>query len=316
MLSTSAFFQAMIPLYIMALVGFIGRRTKVLNKHANYIMTQLLLYITLPALILYSLGTNISLDMLSHLIWLLLMSIFILSLSIIVGLWLRRMSKLTLKQKSVYESLIIFGNQGFIGFAISYIVMGEQGIVYLTLFNIFYLILIWTYGIYIFTKNDQIVNWRKLFFNPGILATLIGLLTVFVRFNWPTVLMETFESVGKMTIPLSMILTGSLLANIKWNELRYYSKNVYIWIAASCKLLIIPLFLFVFLFLHVPYPLIIIAVLTSAMPSATTISVYAQKFGGDVSFASFGVALTTLLCIFTIPLLYILLQLLYPIFYL
>src|SRR5690625_5034021 len=242
------------------------------------------------------------------------MSIFILTISIFVAKWLGRKSALPLNQKNVYESLIIFGNQGFIGFAIIYILMAEQGIIYLTLFNICYLILIWTYGIYLFTESEQSLNWKALVFNPGILSTLVGLVMLFIPYKWPSPFLNTFESVGKMTIPLSMILIGSLLADIQWHELRKYSKNIYIWIAAICKLLILPLFLFIFLFLHVPYPLILIAVLTSAMPSASTTSVYAQKFGGDASFASFGVMLSTLLCIITIPLLYTLLQWLHSLF--
>ncbi|MEN1969550.1 AEC family transporter [Lentibacillus sp. N15] len=315
MLSTGAFLQAMIPLYIMAIIGFMGRRIKILHAHANQVITQLMLYITLPALILFSLNATLSMDLLADFIWLVAMSIFILSISIFASALLRRKAALPLKQKSVYESLIIFGNQGFIGFAISYIIMAEQGIIYLTLFNICYLILIWTYGIYIFTKNEQSVDWKGLVFNPGILSTLVGLGMLFLPFNWPDILLDTFESVGKMTIPLSMILIGSLLAEIQWHDLKQYSKNVYIWIAACCKLLILPLFLLIFLFFHVAYPLIIIAVLTSAMPSASTTSVYAQKFGGDASFASFGVLLSTLLCILTIPLLYSLLQWLHPLFY-
>ncbi|WP_068676094.1 AEC family transporter [Oceanobacillus sp. Castelsardo] len=316
MQSTSAFLQAMVPLYIMALIGFTSRKVNILTSHANQVITQMMLYITLPALILYSLHTDFSKDILIDFAWLLTMSIFILSISVFIALLLRRKAALPMKQKSVYESLIIFGNQGFIGFAISYILMGEQGIIYLTLFNICYLILIWTYGIYLFTKSEQSINWKALFLNPGILSTLVGLLMLFLPFNWPVSLLDTFESVGKMTIPLSMILIGSLLADIKLHELHQYSINVYIWIAAGFKLLILPLFLFIFLFFQVPYPLIIIAVLTSAMPSASTTSVYAQKFGGDASFASFGVLLTTLLCILTIPLLYWLLQWLYPYFYL
>ncbi len=71
---------------------------------------------------------------------------------------------------------------------------------------------------------------------------------LFLPFSWPIPLLDTFESVGKMTIPLSMILIGSLLADLQWHELRQYSKNIYIWIAAGCKLFILPLFLFVFLF--------------------------------------------------------------------
>src|SRR5690625_6187624 len=89
---------------------------------------------------------------------------------------------------------MIFGNEGFIGFAFCYILMSDQGIIYLTLFNICYLVLIWTYGIYLFTKKEQIENWRILFLNPGILATLIGLCILFLPFSLPTVIIRDRKS--------------------------------------------------------------------------------------------------------------------------
>lgn len=315
MLSTGAFLQAIIPLYIMAAIGFGARKIKIFGNHANQVITQLMLYVTLPALILFSLNTTFTIDLLIDFSWLVAMSIFILTLSIFVASWLRKRAVLPAGQKSVYESLIIFGNQGFIGFAVSYILMAEQGIIYLTLFNIVYLILIWTYGIYLFARDEQAINWKALLFNPGILATLVGMSMLFLPFNWPVVVLETLDSVGKMTIPLSMILIGSLLAEIKLNDLYKFSKNIYIWIASGCKLLILPLFLLIFIFLKVSYPLMVIAVLTAAMPSASTTSIYAQKFGADAAFASFGVMLSTLLCIFTIPLLYSILHWLHLYFY-
>lgn len=308
MLSTSAFLQAMIPLYIMGLIGFFSRRMGVLPPQANNVITQLMLYITLPALILYSLDGTFSVKLLSDFTWLVVMSVFIICIFVVAAAWLRMKANLPDDQKTVYESLIIFGNQGYMGFAVAYILLAEQGIIYLTIFNVFYLILIWSYGIYLFTKDNPNIDWKLLFFNPGILSTFIGVVMLFLPFQWPTSILDTFESVGKMTIPLSMILIGSLLADINKEQLRRYSKNMYIWIAAGCKLLIIPLFLLVFFLFQTPYPLILIAVLTSAMPSASTISVYAQKFGGDASFASFGVLISTLLCIVTIPLLYAVLQ--------
>jgi len=315
LLSISSFLIAMIPLYLMAVIGFFARKMNILNNHANHVMTQLMLYVTLPALILFSLHTTFSIKLLIDFMWLVTMSVFVLSISIVVAAWLRKKAILPAKQKSVYESLIIFGNQGFIGLAVSYILMAERGVIYLTLFNICYLILIWTYGIFLFTKHDQTVNWKMLFLNPGIVATFIGLCMLFLPLSWPKMLLDTFEDVGKMTIPLSMILIGSLLADLRMKDLRQYSKNIYIWIALFCKLLFLPLSLLVFLFLHVPYPLIIIAILTAAMPSASTTSVYAQKFGADVAFASFGVILSTIICILTIPLLYGILQWLQPYFY-
>ena len=315
MLSTGAFIHAMIPLYIMSIIGFTARKIKILNTHANYVITQLMLYITMPSLILFSLNLTFSLDLLSTFVWLISMSFFVLTISILVGKWLRRKSILPQSQKSVYESLIIFGNQGFIGFAISYIVLGNEGIIYLTFFNICYLILIWTYGIYIFTKKQAAIDWRNLCLNPGILSTLLGLLMMFMPFHWPQIVIQTFEDVGKMTIPLSMILIGSLLAEISSSDFRQYIKNVYIWTSTCFKLLIFPLSLLVFIFLHVPYPLLVIATLTAGMPSAPTTTVYAQKFGGDARFASFGVLLTTILCTLTIPLLYLLIHYLYSYFY-
>lgn len=314
MLSTGVFIQSLIPLYLMLLIGFAGKKFKVFNRNADQVFTQLLLYITLPALILYSLNTTLSRELFTDFIWLITMSIFNLSISVFAAAWVRKKSKLENARKSVYESLIVFGNQGFLGFAISYILMGEQGIIYVTFFNIFYLILIWTYGIYLFTKNEKKVKWKILIFNPGILSTVIGLVVLFLPYKWPALLSSTFESVGKMTIPLSMILIGGLLADIQWYEFRLYSKNVYLWIAASFKLLFLPMLLFVFLFFQVPHSLLIIAVLTAAMPSASTTSVYAQNYGGDVKFSSFGVMLSLLLCILTIPLLYSLLQWLFPLF--
>jgi hypothetical protein len=305
----------MIPLYLMAIIGFISRKKGILRSQANQVITQLMLYITLPALILYSLNTTFSREILMEFAWLVSMSAFVLGISVLAGLLLRRRANLPSERKSVYESLIIFGNQGFIGFAISYILMGEQGIMYLTLFNICYLILLWSYGIFLFTKNDPVIQWKALFLNPGIISTFVGLAMLFLPWGWPAPLLDMFEDVGKMTIPLSMILIGSLLAEIRGQVLLRYSKNIYIWIAAACKLLVLPSFLLIFFFFSVPYPLIVIAVLTAAMPSAPTISVYAKKFGGDASFASFGVLLTTLLCVITIPLLYSLLQLFHSIFY-
>lgn len=308
MLSISTFALSMIPLYLMAIIGFTARKFRVFSNDANQVITQLMLYITLPALILFSLQTTFSIELLIDFIWLVIMSIFVLSVSVIIAANLRKKAALPAKQKSVFESLIIFGNQGFIGFAVIYILMAEQGIIYLTIFNICYLILIWTYGIYLFTKHDKSVNWRVLFFNPGILATLVGVCMLFLPFSWPDIILTTFEGVGKMTIPLSMILIGSLLADIQMKDFLQYGKNVYVWSAAMLKLIILPLSLLVFIFLPVPHTLIIVAMLTAAMPSASTTSVYAQKFGADASFASFGVMLTTILCIITLPIIYNILQ--------
>ena len=309
MYSTGEFVQEMLVLYSIAILGFIVRKIGILNENTNDVLTQLVLYITLPALILFSLDIPFSVTIIKEFLWLISMSIYILGISIFLAMWMRRRSRLPEKQKSVYEGLIIFGNQGFIGYAVCFILLGEQGIVYLTMFNLCYLILIWTYGIYLFNKNEETLSWKNIFLNPGFLSTLIGLIIFLLPISWPDMVSKGLESVGKMTVPLSMMMIGSLLANIKYKDFFLLMKNSYLWKMALTKLLLIPLLLLPFTAIYVPFPLLVIAVLVSGMPSAPTISLYSQKYGADTYFASLGVLLTTLLCIITIPFLYIIVNL-------
>ncbi|MCR2822204.1 AEC family transporter [Lederbergia panacisoli] len=309
--SANSFIQEMLVLYAIALLGFVARKRGILNEHADEVLTQLVLYITLPSLILFSLDIPFSVQVIHELLWLVFMSIYILAISILLAAKMRKSSRLQEKQRKVYEGLTIFGNQGFIGYAVSFILLEEQGIVYLTMFNICYLILIWTYGVHIFTKSKNRIHWRKVFWNPGIIATFIGLCVLFLPFSWPEMIAKPLENVGKMTIPLSMMLIGSLFAKVQFKELPLSLKNIYLWKSALTKLILIPLCLLPFIALSAPFSLLLIAIIVSGMPSAPTISLYAQKYGADTLFASTGVLLTTLMCLFTIPLLYFVLSFFY-----
>ncbi|MFE8695917.1 AEC family transporter [Cytobacillus sp. FJAT-53684] len=312
MSSAGAFLQEILVLYGIALLGFIVRKKGILKENANDVLTQLILYITLPALILFSLDISFSTNVVKEFFWLISMSIYILVLSSFLAIWMRNRSKLQEQQRSVYEGLIIFGNQGFIGYAVSFILLGEQGIIYLTMFNLCYLILIWTYGMYLFSRSKDTINWKNIFLNPGILSTFFGLTLFLLPISWPIMVSSGLESVGKMTIPLSMMLIGSMVANVKYKDLFLLMKNSSLWKMAITRLLLIPFLLLPFAYFSVPFPLLVIAVLVSGMPAAPTISLYSQKYGADTLFASLGVLLTTLLCIVTIPLLYLILHFIHP----
>ncbi|MBP1914468.1 putative permease [Lederbergia galactosidilyticus] len=306
-----SFLQEMMILYGIAILGFLTRKKEILNKHATTVLTQLILYITLPSLILFSLNLTFSFSMIKQFIWLISMSFIAMILAMLLSAWMRKQAKLPEQQKKVYESLILFGNQGFIGYAVIYALFHEQGIIYLTIFNIFYLILIWTYGIYLFTKDAKKIDWNKIFLNPGILSTILGLFLLFSPLHLPEKLATNIESIGKMTIPLSMLVIGCLIADAQSNNLFSMLKNQYIWKSAIAKLIIIPLLLLPFYFTAPPFPLLATAVIVSGMPSASTISLYAQKYGADSHFASIGILVTTLLSVLTVPLLYIIMVALY-----
>ncbi|MDQ6597623.1 AEC family transporter [Bacillus salipaludis] len=77
--SVEAFIQEMLVLYGMAILGFIVRKKGILNENANNVLTQLILNITLPALILFSLDISFSFTLLKEFLWLVSLSVYILT---------------------------------------------------------------------------------------------------------------------------------------------------------------------------------------------------------------------------------------------
>ncbi len=304
--------QELLILYFFSFIGFIMAKVHVLNKDANEILSRLILNITLPSLIISSLNIPFSYDMIKEFYWLLFLSVYILVLSILLATWMGKQLNKTPKKRPVYESLIIFGNQGFIGYAIIFVLFGSEGIIYLVIFNIIYLILIWTYGIYLFTKNKEVINLKGLV-NPGIISTMIGLILFLFPIKTPNFASIVLEETGKMTIPLSMIFIGSLLATVHLKELMRLSKDIYLWKAVIVKLIVIPFLFAPLIFFSIPTHLILVAFIVSGMPSAPTVSLYSQKYKADTFFASTTVLISTILCVFTIPLLIAVFKLVYNI---
>ncbi|MFC0473382.1 AEC family transporter [Halalkalibacter kiskunsagensis] len=294
----------MLVLLMIALIGFIMRKANILPKESNQVLTQIILYITLPCLIIYSMDISFSMELFVDISWLLGLSIFALLGTTVIGYLMRKRAKLPANREGVYEAAIIFGNQGFMGYAIAYLLFGEVGVLYTAFFMIFFLFYVWTYVIYVVARVGQKISWRQLFLNPGVIATSLGFIVMVLPFSLPSLIGSVLVDIGTMTLPLSMILIGSLLAAISALEFKQLMKNQYIWYATVAKLVLLPMLLVPFLWLPVSTTVMGVAILVTATPSAPTVPMFAQKYGGDVSFSSVIVATTTILCVITIPMLY------------
>ncbi len=304
----ASLFEEMIMLYGIAVIGYIARKLRVLPDGSDYVLTQLVLYVTLPALILYSMDFPYEARYLQDFSWLLLLSVTAIIIACLFGYILRRNANLPEEQKGVYEGLIVFGNQGFIGYAIIYLLLGDTGILYTAVFNFLYIVLIWTYGIYVVGKTNASFTWKWLVFNPGVMATVIGFILFLLPNQWPQSIHNLFETVGLPTVPLSMLIIGILLANLNKKEVWNYICSPYLWSSVFMRLIGIPICLVPFIFLLDNKILLLVAVLVAATPSAPTIALYARKYGGDPYFASVGSAISTVLSMFTLTFLYGLLK--------
>lgn len=298
------FIQELSLLYSIGLLGYILRKKDILPKGTEKILTAVILNVTLPALILFGMDVSFSAENLKQFGWLSLMSAFVLMASSMAASFTVKKLKPERIQKNALEGIMIFGNQGFLGIAVAFLLFGKEGVFYATLFNFVYLLYIWTYAIYLFARDSETIQWRKVFFNSGVMATLAGLILMILPGTLPEVLSNTLEMTGKPTVPLSMLLIGSLLGAMPFEQLKLYMKNKHLWLASVYKLLFFPLILVPFMLFSLPFQIIAVAVLTAGMPSAPTISMYAQSYGEDASYAAAGVALSTVFSCLTIPGLY------------
>ena len=290
-------------LFLLILVGFIIRKLGIINRELNKGLSNLLLYVTLPFSIVTSFNFPFSKTLLSN-------AMVILIISVAIHLFAIFISKLLfLKYPSatnrVLRAATVFSNCGFMGFPILEAVYGTQGIFYGSFYVLTFNILIWTAGVIIFTGKKNTMTWRQVL-NPAVIAVIIGILLFAASLKLPAPIFKTLEMVGSMTTPLSMLIIGSLLVEIKFSELFSGFAPFYVTII---RLIILPLIVMFCLGLMGIKGIILgVPVLATAMPTAALVVVFAEKHGADALLASRAVLFSTIISIITIPAMIILIQ--------
>lgn len=292
-----------IVLFLIMVVGFFSRKKEYINPSVNRSLSELLINITLPSMIIASFNFKFSKDMLNVGISLFLISLIIHLSLLLIGKFLYK--RFNENEMKVLWFITLFSNCGFMGYPVVESIYGKIGLFYAALFNIPFNILMWTAGVFIFSGKGDIKSAKKALLNPGIVSVFIGLFIFLFSLKLPIPIQKTLELVGSMTTPLSMIIIGSTLADSKITSI-FESKSIYI--GTIVRLILIPVTTFIFLkYFGLKDFYLSIPVIITAMPAAANTVIMAEKFGGDAEFASKIVFLTTVLSAVTIPLVLILL---------
>ena len=169
----------------------------------------------------------------------------------------------------------------------------------MTVFNI----LLWTmgYGMVSGSSSPKEVA-RSLLHTPVLYAMVVGLAIYLLQIPVPALIAQPLELLSNMNTPLSMIITGILIAT---GDLKHIFTDRHIWKLAALRMLLIPavcLAAFAALGLLRFGMSAQVVLLLECCPAAAITSVFAVQFGHDEQFAAGCVVLTTLLSILTLPL--------------
>jgi len=303
MVETSAVFNSIVSLFLIMIVGVIGRRRKIITPEANKGMIEVLLRIMLPLMIVSSFSFSYDDGIKANVFKTFYLSFI--AYIIIVGVSLLLTKPIKDERRAILHFANVFTNTGFLGFPILNVIYGPEAVVYGSIFNVFFVLFLWTYGIMIFkgkmTKEELKKEIFKALLNPSIIAVCIGVAMMVLNLKFPEVIYNSIRAVGSMNGPLSMIIVGAIFANV---NIKSHLKDWTIYYGILMKMVIIPGILYIIsLVINEKSIVINTIIMLGSMPSAAMAPIFAENFNFKKDYATIIMVVTTLVSLVTIPLL-------------
>lgn len=286
-----------IILFLMIGVGFIISKKGFLTSDGAAQMTNLLLYIVTPCVIISSFE---SMEFNKQSAGELLIAAGCAVVTHIIGFLLGFIIFRKAEKKD--KVLLICGgtlsNCGFMGIPMAQALNGDHGVflasVYIAVFNLF----VWTVGYMMFTGGK--LNLKKAIINPGVIGILIGLVIFFGNINLPYPISSAVKFFSDVNSPLAMVVIGFHLATV---PLKLEKGDGKMFISIALRLIVVPLIcLAVFRGCGLRGELLEACIIPAAAPSAAIVMMFAAKFDGNTKLASKGMSLSHILSIIAMPL--------------
>ena len=288
----------MIILFLVMIVGYIANKTNILDKDLNSKLSALVLNITSPALILYSVSEPANGD-LNTVLQIFLISIAIYIILPFVGIFLGRVLKVAKEDRNLYQFMTMFSNIGFMGYPVIQAIFGKEALFFASICNLVFNIFCFSYGVVLISGGkERSFDFIKLI-NPGIIFSIIAVVIYLTKWQMPLIMAETSDLVGSITTPLAMMIIGSSLAEIPLKEV---ITDIRIYFYTIIKQIIMPI-LFWWVLKFIVHDAIVLGVLVIliAMPVGTIAIMFCNQYGGNTSLASKSIFITTFASVFTIP---------------
>lgn len=294
------FYSSLGTIAIILVLGFLLGKLKLISPKTNKDLVNLLLTVFMPASLFAAFPTTYS-DETSDLFKAgLLAGVLVMTALIIVSKIL--FNKKFYNDKLRYESqfALIFNNATFLGYPIIASTFGEQGVIPYCGFIIAFNIALFSYGVYLFKHKIDSKLVLNVITNPNIIAVVLGVVVFITGFQLPGFVTDAVKYTGNATTALSIICVGYMLSNAKFLKLIKKWKLI---LTAAAQLVLGPLIAFGLLtLLQFPTEVIAVCTLIQALPTATSLGLFASKYSGDQTEASELVTVSTVLSIVLMPL--------------
>lgn len=293
------FYFSLITIAIIIVLGFILGRFHMIGKDTNRDLVNLLLSVFMPAALLNAFPSEYSADSISLFSqgfiagFLTMLAMIILS----YFLFTNQFFKGDLRHEAKFA--FVFNNATFLGYPLISTAFGQTGIIPYCGFIVAFNIALFSYGVWLFERKLSVKFLKDLLTNPNILAVAIGAILFLAQIKLPSPISNAVSYVAAATTPLSLICIGYMLSRA---HLETVLKRWRLAIIALLQLVLAPITTWLITtLLHFPSEVVLICTLIQALPTATSLGLFAEKYGGNQTESSELVVLSTILSAITLP---------------
>lgn len=283
-------------LFLLMGVGFTLEKLGKLDKIGTGQMTYLLLYVVAPCIVVDSFQVPCDPALLRTLgVGALALTACYAAYVLLAHVFFRREEP---KRRGTYRFGAIYGNIGFMGIPLVRSVLGESATIFAVLNLSFFNIITWTQGILMIGGRKE-VSLKKAVLNPGVLGVVFGLPLFLLGLRLPGPLYNVVHMFSEINTPLAMVIIGAQMARADLLG-TFRAKKLYV--AAGVKLLLLPAVTALVLApLPVDRSFFATIVILAATPAAGLVGMFSERFQTCPEEGAQLVTLTTLLSIFTLP---------------
>ncbi|MCL2037677.1 AEC family transporter [Candidatus Saccharibacteria bacterium] len=295
------FYTSLLTVGIIIAVGFFAGKRKFIDERTNKMLVNLLLNIAWPAALLGAFPGEFKPELLQTFLYGAGGGVVVLGAAIIVSRLLFPKKKFT-KNYFEYQFAFIFNNASFLGFPLVSSIYGQAGLVPYAGFILVFSLALFGYGVMLFREKFSWLEAAKTFLNPNVIAVLVGLTFFIFSYKLPLPVGNAVGYIGAMMTPMSLIVIGYMLSQAKLGAI--FRKKVLV-LTCLAQLTLGPLITFIVLkLIGAPSDVVHILVLIQALPTATSLGLFAAKYRGDnarESSASELVTISTIMSAVTLP---------------
>ena len=289
-------------LFILMGIGFLSYKLKVTTKEAASYFSTFIMNISLPCLVLDSFFRPYSRELLGEALVTLGIAFLVYGFSFLVGLAYPHIVRMKGPERGVHRYAVFISNSGLMGFPMIEAVLGSSFIFHAAIFSVPANLVAFSLGGWLIAKEGKkspVFSWKVLI-TPLFVTTFAGFIVFLFSVRLPSPLEQTIHLTGSITTPLAMILIGISIAQA---DLKSLLLRWRMYTTVFTRLILIPVLVGLLCYIAgIRGPLLMLPVLISAMPAGSTTSIFATFYDIAVEEAGSIVALSTLLCAFTVPL--------------